>query len=208
MNFNQIHNWVNTALIAVVLVLVLVGGNQPEPTVVKNFGAGTRFPNGISADSTLPSAGQVRGTTATFTSTGSFTGAVTHTANANTFGGVTFHFDTQAFDTATTTVCSLQSPAATSTLEGGSARFSVSSTTASTVRIARAATAFATTTTIIAQSVGAGAQITIPFASSTPSNTYTDRVFAPSTWLVIGMEGGTGTFSPTGNCWAYWSTVI
>lgn len=61
---NKIHEWVNTLLIAVVLILVLVGANQSaEP---KNIGAGTRMPNGISADSTSPVAGEVRGTTLNF----------------------------------------------------------------------------------------------------------------------------------------------
>lgn len=42
------------------------GGESGELT----FGAsGTRFPNGVSADSTSPSAGQVRGTTQTITAT-------------------------------------------------------------------------------------------------------------------------------------------
>ena len=55
----NIHEWVNTILIGVVLALVLVGGNQSA-----RFGAtGTRFPNGLSTDSTSPSSGQVRATT-------------------------------------------------------------------------------------------------------------------------------------------------
>lgn len=55
---NKIHEWVNTLLIVVVGILVLVGGTSAS------FGAtGTRFPNGISADTTSPAVGQVRGTT-------------------------------------------------------------------------------------------------------------------------------------------------
>lgn len=55
----DIKNILVTALIAIVVVIganVLVGDNQ-------GVGAGSRFPNGISADSTSPSAGEVRGTT-------------------------------------------------------------------------------------------------------------------------------------------------
>ena len=45
---DKIHEWVNSLLIAVVLVLVLVGGNQSDP----NIGAtGTRFPNGLAVGS-------------------------------------------------------------------------------------------------------------------------------------------------------------
>lgn len=65
------HNWINTALIVAVLILVLVGGNNQSDS----FG-GTRFPNGISADNTSPIAGEVRGTTLTITGAATFQGAV------------------------------------------------------------------------------------------------------------------------------------
>lgn len=45
----------------------LVGGND-------QLGSGTRFPNGISADSTSPVAGEVRGTTATITGVSTLSG--------------------------------------------------------------------------------------------------------------------------------------
>lgn len=68
----EIVKVVATALITSVLVIVgvnlLVGDNQSTKEVL---GGGTRFPNGISADTTSPTAGQVRGTT--FTSTGAVT---------------------------------------------------------------------------------------------------------------------------------------
>lgn len=47
-------------LASIAIVIALVGF---FPTGSDDLGAGTRFPNGISADSTAPSAGQVRGTT-------------------------------------------------------------------------------------------------------------------------------------------------
>lgn len=65
MNKNIITSAI-TAIIVALVVVSLVGGN-PD-----NLG-GSRFPSGISADSTLPSAGQVRGTT--LTATGALTGA-------------------------------------------------------------------------------------------------------------------------------------
>lgn len=108
---------------------------------------------------------------------------------------------------ATTTVCAIKSPSATSTLAGGGIRMTTSSTTASTLTIARAATAYATTTTILSQAVAAGAQISVPFASTSPSNTYTDRVFAPGTFLVVGMQGGIGSFSPVGSCSALFQVL-
>jgi hypothetical protein len=111
-----------------------------------------------------------------------------------------------AFTTATTTVCAIQSPNATSTLVYGSAMFTVSSTSASTVNMARATTAFATTTSLGNGIFAANAQGTV-IASTTPSSVATDgsQVFPPSTWFVVGMTGGTGTFSPTGYCSAEWN---
>jgi len=67
-------------LTAVFLLGSWLVGNQPVEVQVnvpeveeKEFG-GTRFPSGISADSTFPSAGQVRGTTLTVTNTASISG--------------------------------------------------------------------------------------------------------------------------------------
>ncbi len=52
-------------VLSVVLSVVLVGNNQPD---TQGVGAsGSRFPNGLSADTTSPIAGQVRGTTLTVT---------------------------------------------------------------------------------------------------------------------------------------------
>lgn len=100
---------------------------------------------------------------------------------------------------ATTTVCAIQAPASTSTLQYGSIRFSVGSTTASLVTFAKAATAFATTTSLGQFTVAANAQGTA-FASTTLGT----AIFAPNEWFVVGMQGGVGTFSPTGRCLAEW----
>lgn len=111
---------------------------------------------------------------------------------------------------ATTTVCALQSPAATSTLIRGMVRLSVSSTTASVVTLAKAATPYATTTPLNLVSVAANAQVTI-VSSSTPETdgSISRAVFGPSEWLVVGMQGGisAGTFSPTGVCQATWEAI-
>lgn len=115
------------------------------------------------------------------------------------FGGVPQWANrTDSLTQATTTVCALQSPSSTSTLDFASIRLDVSSTTAATVTLARAATAFATTTSLGAISVPANAQ-GIAVASTTGSH-----IFPPSTWFVVGMAGGIGTFSPSGSCRAIW----
>lgn len=116
---------------------------------------------------------------------------------------------TDSLTQATTTVCALQSPASTSTLQFASIRFVVSSTTASIVTLAKAATAYATTTVLGVGSPGAGAQATIT-ASTTLASADPNRdgalVFSPNTYFVVGMQGGVGTFSPTGTCEAEWIT--
>ncbi len=73
--------------------VALVGGNQ-QPAV--QFGAsGTRFPNGISANSTSPSAGQVLGTTITGTtiaSTGTLQVGSTGKSTSGLWGGECYLF--------------------------------------------------------------------------------------------------------------------
>lgn len=69
---------ISIGIIAIVLSFLVgmaVGGKSSQSF---DLGAsGTRFPNGISADSTSPSAGEIRGTTLAITSTSAFTGAIT-----------------------------------------------------------------------------------------------------------------------------------
>jgi hypothetical protein len=153
----------------------------------------TWFGNGIFAGSnkqlTIDNAGNIS-TTGTY----SANGATTTTTRS-------------ALTTSTTTPCAVQSPAATSTLDRFVASFITSSTTASTVTIAKASTQYATTTVIATSSIAASAQATIVAATTTPVAdsaagrlTITDRTFAPSTWVVMSMTGGIGTFSPTGAC--------
>lgn len=121
-----------------------------------------------------------------------------------TYGGVrNWAAHTESLTVATTTVCALQSPAATSTLVFASITFKVSSTTASTITVAKATTAYATTTVLNTSSLGANAQGTLIVASST-AGVDGNAVFSPNNYLVVGMAGGIGTFSPTGTCQAEW----
>lgn len=115
---------------------------------------------------------------------------------------------TTSLNSATTTVCALQSPDATSTLAIGSISLSVSSTTASTLTLARATTAFATTTVLGYGSVAANARADVAvMASTTGSSVASGFLFPPNTYFVVGMQGGVGTFSPTGVCQAHFTTI-
>jgi hypothetical protein len=119
-------------------------------------------------------------------------------------GGVREHKASITLKTATTTVCAIQSPVATSTLKFAGVRFATASTTASTVTLAKAATAYATTTSLGSAVIAANAQGTV-LASTSPTTSLDDSVvFAPSQWFVVGMAGNIGTFSPTGTCQATW----
>lgn len=110
-------------------------------------------------------------------------------------GGRVWNY-TIPFTTSTTTVCAITSPAATSTLLFGGVLFTTSSTTASTVTLAKATTAFATTTSLGASALTANGQGYV-VASTTGSH-----IFSPSTYFVVGMAGGVGNFSPVGSCTA------
>lgn len=82
---NKIISWVAIVISLIAIVVSasgLVGGNTNQ------FGAsGTRFPNGISADSTSPSAGQVRGSTLTITGAATLNGTTFVTAGSGVFLG-------------------------------------------------------------------------------------------------------------------------
>lgn len=103
--------------------------------------------------------------------------------------------------TATTTVCSEQSPTdATSTIMFGQANFIVSSTTASTISFAKSTGPTGSSTLFQSTSVSANAQASIPLLATTTSAGMSNYTFAPGTYINVTMSGGTGTFSPTGSC--------
>lgn len=108
---------------------------------------------------------------------------------------------TKSLTQATTTVCAIQSPSATSTLVTGSIKLAVSSTTAATVTIAKSANPYATTTSLGAVTIAANAQ------GQAVASTTGSHIFSPNTYLVVGMAGGIGTFSPTGECRALFMEI-
>lgn len=123
------------------------------------------------------------------------------------FGDIIEHrAKTDSLTQASTTVCSLTSPAATSTLQDATIRLSVSSTTATIVTFAKSAGS-ASTTPFQAYSVGSGAQATISLLATTTTAGADNYTFAPSTKFVVTMAGGVGTFSPTGVCQATWQAI-
>ncbi len=125
---NKIITWVIGIVAVLALVIgsvALVGGNQ---SVSQPLGGGTRFPNGISADSTSPSIGQVRGATLTTTGAATFGGNVTvTTSNTATSTAIVGCFQTYATSTATVVKFVLSSAGtSTATFSGPTAAGGVS----------------------------------------------------------------------------------
>lgn len=124
------------------------------------------------------------------------------------FGGVRqWAGRTDSLTQATTTICAIQSPAATSTLAYGTIKLTVSSTTASTITLAKAATAYATTTSLGTWEAAANSQGTAVSLRTAAGGEDLDETFGPNQWFVVGMAGGNGTFSPTGTCQAVWISL-
>jgi len=120
-----------------------------------------------------------------------------------THNGIQSCFNRVSLTQATTTICAIKSPAATSTLAWATLHIDVSSSTTNTFTFARATTPYATTTVInISQpTVASGLEANIVATSSS-------LIFSPNTYFVVGQagnsaaNGSTITFSENGNCQA------
>lgn len=104
-----------------------------------------------------------------------------------THNGVQSCFARAALKTATTTVCAIKSPTSTSTLATAGVRIGTASSTISIWDIARATSAFATTTAIgTTYTIAANAAADI--VSSTSPAGGSAAVFPPNTYLVVGVR--------------------
>ncbi len=130
-------------------------------------------------------------------------------STVSTNAGTTTYTRDTTLNAASTTPCQIQAPtSASSTLDRSTLTLTVSSTTASIVTFAKGAGPTATTSFLGAASVAANAKATMVVTStSTSAGVASGFVFAPGEYLVIGMAGGTGTFSPTGVCTASFTTI-
>lgn len=122
-------------------------------------------------------------------------GNVVTTGTYTSNGVTTYSIRVSSMTAATTTPCVIPLPAATTTLESYAANFTVSSSTAALVTIATSTTVYATTSLITSKTIAASAQGTVDWHP-----TALNSVNSPSTFIVLGMSGGIGTFSPTGTC--------
>lgn len=99
---------------------------------------------------------------------------------------------------ASTTLCSIKSPAATTTLRSFVVNFKTSTSTAETIYMAKGATAQATTTNFETYSLASNAQGT--FMASSTSRTLGLPIIAPNTYLNVGASASFGATWPLGNC--------
>ncbi len=101
-------------------------------------------------------------------------------------GGVYQWKNARTLGTATTTMCSVQSPSATSTLDSARLQITTGTSTATIFTVATSTTAFATTTALNRFSLASAAQGSFALMSTT-SDAY--RIMSPNTWVVWSVEG-------------------
>lgn len=193
---NTLLTWAGI-LIAIVLGVLglMTGGQSPAPA-----------PQPIAGAASLSSSingGNVTNFDAVQTNAGFWIlGVNVMSSTTASIGGIGIRgAHTTSLNQASTTICALQSPLATSTLLKSSLQLSVSSTTAILVTMAKSATPYATTTLLGSQvNVAANAQVTIVGSTTVAQDGAGANIFAPSTWLVISAQNGIGTYSPSGAC--------
>ena len=121
------------------------------------------------------------------------------------WGGVTEWRQSAAMlgNAASTTVCALNGPAASSTLIFASYHGNTGSSTAMVLRMSKQANQYPNTKTYIGQTTLAANTDVVAFATSTD---ITGATWNSSSYLVfeVGMNLGAGTSSPTGTCSAAW----
>lgn len=118
------------------------------------------------------------------------------------YGGVRQWGGRQQMQVATTTLCAIQSPAATSTIEYVSFSITTGTSTAATIDIGTSTNAFSTTTNLVsAVSIASGAngqQFWSPVGGSVNDNT-----MAPNTYVLVKTAGaGLGGYTYGGTCQA------
>src|SRR3990167_443142 len=104
--------------------------------------------------------------------------------------GIQQCFTRFALTTATTTACAIKSPTATSTLVRATLKVTTATSTATTWTVAKAATAFATTTVLRGDlSLGSGVLGTMSFVATSSVGVADVAFFEPNQYLVWGIAG-------------------
>lgn len=113
------------------------------------------------------------------------------------WGGLATYRTSAPLKTATTTLCAIQSPAATSSLMFAAWVINTGTSTAATIDLATSTTAFATTTNLVAATVvGSSGKGAVSWSSAG-----TNGVLAPNTWVVTKTAGaGLSGYTYGGTC--------
>lgn len=119
------------------------------------------------------------------------------------------HVPIYSLGLSTTTLCSIQSPVATSTLIHGSVTITTGTSTALQLEIAKSTSPNATTTVLNSTIFGTGVTMGTLIASSTLTNgADPSLVFSPNQYLVVKYGGTSGaTQYLQGSCNAQWVQV-
>lgn len=116
--------------------------------------------------------------------------------------GLTSCYHRISLNQASTTVCSIKSPVATSTLRHGSLKITTGTTTALILYAAKS-TSFAASTTLLAggYALASNAQVTLLASTSLPFASDGVLMFAPSTYLNFSYQGAAGSLNTlVGSC--------
>lgn len=120
------------------------------------------------------------------------------------FGGVRqWAVMDDALTSASTTVCSLQSPAATTTLVSATARLDTTTGIGAGIfEMGKAVGMNATTTSLGYLNTATGGSGVLVASSTANTTTFTDGVMPPSQWINfrIATSSVSATFAPTGRC--------
>lgn len=122
------------------------------------------------------------------------------------FGGVRQWAGSMEMRSGTSTVCSIQSPAATSTLVSATARFDGTPSYTTIWMLGHSTTAYATTTALVASKTLASGAKGDMIATTT---SLTDTRIAPLTYVNLNLSTTTvgSTFAPTGECKAVFREI-
>lgn len=188
------------------LVKTLMGSEEATQSEEAMLGSGTRYPNGISADTTSPSSGEVRGTTLTITGATTFGGLMT--LNAGQLKSYTNSTSTTATTQTLTQADLLNYDSMLLTLNVGSATLTLPATSTMTSMVPNAGdvqeilvyNATSTADTYITWAAGAG--INLQTSSSTASSlTQNNETVASLKFLRLptatGADGGDVSVSLT-----------
>lgn len=125
------------------------------------------------------------------------------------WGGINHWTYKQTMRQASTTLCDIQSPNATTTLSRATVNFTGTPSYTTTYELGQSVNAFATTTALVA-SYGVPAGTTPVFVStSTVTALVPDGIIPPNTYvnLNISTSSASATFAPTGFCEAEFTEV-